>query len=99
MIFAWSIDIRKGKGVLVETAFTNFKNMSEVCALYAAREYHKDVIAVCDTFVERMSSKRERRARKITQNNRKKLCSITEIIVLCNQQNIAHRGLCDSAQI
>ena len=64
VIFARGIDIRKGKGVLVETAFTNFKNMSEVCALHAAREYHKDVIAVCDAFVERMSSKRERRSKR-----------------------------------
>ena len=65
MIFARGIDIRKGKGVLVETAFTNFKkNMSEVCDLHAARVYHKDAIAVCDTFVERMRSKRERRSKR-----------------------------------
>ena len=60
MLFARSIiDIRKGKGVLVETAFTNFKKMYEVCDLHAAREYHKDAIAVCDAFVERVSGKRE----------------------------------------
>ena len=60
-----------------------------MCDLHAAREYHKDVIAVCDAFVERMSDKREsvliqlgEGAREIIQNNRKKLCSITEIIVL-----------------
>ena len=53
MIFARSIDIQKGKGVLVETAFTNFKNMYEVCDLHAAREYHKDAITVCDAFVDR----------------------------------------------
>ncbi len=29
--------------------------MYEVCDLDAAREYHKDAIAVCDTFIERMS--------------------------------------------
>ncbi len=45
---ARSIDVRKGNGVLVETAFTNFKKMYEV-----ARECHKDAIAVCDAFVER----------------------------------------------
>ena len=38
--------------MLVETAFTNFKKMYEVCDLHAAREYHKDAIAVCDAFVE-----------------------------------------------
>ena len=59
MLFARSIDVRKGKGVLVETAFTNFKKMYEVCDLHAAREYHKDAIAVCDAFVERTSGKRE----------------------------------------
>ena len=59
VLFARSIDIRNGKGVLVETAFTNFKKMYEVCDLHAAREYYKDAIAVCDVFVERMSGKRE----------------------------------------
>ena len=37
VLFARSIDVRKGKGVLVETAFTNFKKMYEVCDLHAAR--------------------------------------------------------------
>ena len=85
--------------MLVETAFTNFKKMYDVCDLHAAREYHKDDIAVCDAFVERMSGKREiqlRGAREIIQNNRKKLCSITEITVLCGRQNIALRGHRDS---
>ena len=50
----------KGKGVLVETAFTNFKKMYEVCDLRAAREYHKNAIAVCDAFIKRMSDKREK---------------------------------------
>ena len=81
--------------------FTNFK-MYEVSDLHAAREYHKDVIAVCDAFVERMSGKQEsvliqlRGARETIQNNRKKVCSITEIIVLCGRQDIALRGLRDS---
>ena len=35
-------------------------------------------------------------ARETIQNNRKKLCYITEIIVLCGQQNIALRGHPDS---
>ena len=83
MLLARSIDVWKGKGVLVETAFTNFKKMYEVCDLHAAREYHKDAIAVCDALVERMSGKREsvliqRREgeRETIQNNRKKLCSL-----------------------
>ena len=103
VLFARSIDARKGKGVLVETSFTNFKKMYEVCDLHAAREYHKDAIAVCDAFVERMSGKQERvliqlreGARETIQNNRKKLYSITEIIVLCGQQNIALGGHRDS---
>ena len=73
--------------------------MYEVCDLHAVREYHKDAIAVCDAFVERMSGKREsvliqlrERARETTQNNGKNLCSITEIIVLCGRQNIALHG-------
>ena len=59
MLFARSIDVRKGKEVLVETEFTNFKKMYEVCDLHAAGECHKDAIAVCDASVERMSDKRE----------------------------------------
>ena len=35
-------------------------------------------------------------ARETIQNKRKKLCSITEIIVLCGRQNIALRGHHDS---
>ena len=46
VLFARSIDVRKDKGVLVETAFTNFKKMYEVCDLHAAREN------VCDGFVD-----------------------------------------------
>ena len=94
IIFARSIDIRKGKGVFVETAFTNFKKMYEVCDLHAAREYHKDAIAVFDAFVERMNGKREsvliqlREGVKAILNNRKKFCSITEIIVLSGRQNM-----------
>ena len=103
VLFSRSIDVRKGKGVLVETAFTNFKKMYEVSDLHAAREYHKYAIAVCDAFIERMSGKREcvliqlrEGARETIQNNKKKLCSITEIIVLCGRQNIALCGHRDS---
>ena len=84
VLFARSIDVRIGKGVLVETAFTHFKKMYEVCDLHAVGEYHKDAIPVCDAFIERMSGKREsvsiqlrEGARETIQNNRKKLCSIT----------------------
>ena len=38
VLFARTIGVRKGKGVLVETAFTNFKKMYEVCDRHAARE-------------------------------------------------------------
>ena len=57
VLFARSIDVWNGKGVLVETAFTYFKKMYEVCDLHAAREHHKDAIVVCDAFIERMSGK------------------------------------------
>ena len=52
------MDIHKGNGVLVKTAFTNFK-MYKVCDVPAAREYHKDDIAVCYAFVERMRGKQD----------------------------------------
>ena len=79
--------------------------MYEVSDLHAAREYHKVAIAVCDAFVERKSGKQEsvliqlrEGARETIQNNRKKLCSITEIIVLCGRQNIALRGHRDTGK-
>ena len=37
-------------------------------------------------------------ARETIQINRKKLCSITDIIVLCGRQNIALHGHCDSGR-
>ena len=74
-----------------------------VCDLHADREGHKDAMAVCDAFLERMSGKREsvliqlrEGARETIQNNRKKLCSITELIVLSGRQNIALCGHHDS---
>ena len=54
VLFARSMDIWKGKGVLVETVFTNFMKMCEVCDLHAAREYHNDIIAVCDASEEKI---------------------------------------------
>ena len=54
MLFARSIDIQKGNGMLVETAFTNIKKSNEVCDLHAARDT-TDAIAVYDTSIERMS--------------------------------------------
>ena len=59
VLFAKSIDIQKGRRVFIETAFTNFKKMYEMCDSHAAREYHKDVVAVCDAFVVTMSGKQE----------------------------------------
>ena len=62
--------------------------MYEVCDLHTAMEY-QDSITVCDAFIKRMSGKRESMliqliegARETIHNNRKKLCSITEIIIL-----------------
>ena len=70
--------------------------MYEVSDLHAVWVYHKDAIAHCDAFIERMSGKREcvliqlrERSTETIQNNRKKLCSISEVIVLCGQQTIA----------
>ena len=38
VLFARSTDVWKGKGVFVETAFTNFRKMYEVCDLHATRD-------------------------------------------------------------
>ena len=103
VLFARSVDTRKGKGVFVEAAFTNFKKVYEVCDYHADREYHKAAVAACDTFVEWMSGRREslavqlqRGMRDTIQKNRQMLRSIVETIVLCGRQNIALRGHRDS---
>ena len=99
VLFAKSIDIRKGRGVFIETAFTNFKKIYEMCDFHAAREYHKDAIAVCDAFVVTMSCEQEsvlvqlrEGARETIQINRKKLQSIIKTIALCGCQNISLHG-------
>ena len=103
VLFARSTDVRKGKGVFVETAFTNLKKVYEVCDYHAEREYHKDAVAACDAFVERMSGRREsvaiqlrRGLRDTIQKNRQILRSIVETIILCGRQNISLRGHRDS---
>ena len=104
VLFARSTDVRKGKGALVETAFNNFKKMYDICDIHAERGYHKDAVAACEAFVQVMSGKQESvaiqlrdGARETIQNNRKKLHSIIETIILCGRQNIALRGHRDSS--
>ncbi len=103
MLFARSIDVWNGKGVLDEKAFTNFKKMYEVCSLLASRVYHKDAITLSDAFVKWMSGKRESAliqlregTRETIQNNKKKLYSIIEINIVCGRQNIARHVRHDS---
>ena len=103
VLFARSIDTRKGKGVFVNVAFTNFKKVYEARDYHADREYHKAAVAACDAFVEWMSGRRESVAvqlrhglRDTIQKNRQMLHSIVETIILCDRQNIALRGHRDS---
>ena len=104
VLFARSTDVRKGKGALVESAFNNFKKMYDVCDTHASREYHKGAVATCEAFVQVMSGRQEsvavqlrEGARETIQNNRKKLQSIIETIMLCGRQNIPLRGHRDSS--
>ena len=87
------LDLRKGKGVLVETAFTNFKKMYEVCDLHAAREYHKDAIAVCDAFGVNLT---ERRSKGNYPEQQKEALLYYGDHFLCGRQNIALHGHHDS---
>ena len=101
-LFFKSTDVRKGKGALVETAFNTYGKIYEVCNNHAERGYHKDAVTDCDAFVALMRGKRESidiqlRKGDTIMNNRKKLHSIIETIVLCGRQNIALRGHRDSA--
>ena len=103
VLFARSVDSRKGKGAFIETAFTNFKKMYEVCDTHAEGQSHKDAIVTCDAFVKRMKGTRESIAVQLKaglgetiQSNRQKLQSIVETLILCGRQNIALRGHRDS---
>ncbi len=51
ILFSRIVGTRKGKGVLVELVFTNFKKVYEACDYHADREYHTAAIAACDAFV------------------------------------------------
>ena len=75
-----------------------------MCDLHAAREYHRDTIAVCDAFVERMSGKREinlteRRSKRNHPEQQKEALLYYRDNCLGGRQNIALRGHRDSAQI
>ena len=103
VLFARSTDARKGKGMFVETAFTNFRKAYDICNAHADRQYHKDAVVACDAFIERMSGRREsvavelsRGLKETIQKKRKRLHSIVETIILCGRQNIALRGHRDS---
>jgi hypothetical protein len=100
IIFARSVDTRKGKGVFVEVTFTNFKKVYEACDYHADRENHNAAIAACDAFVGWVSGRHESVAVQLRQglrdNSRHTLCSIVETIVLCGRRSIALRGHRDS---
>ena len=55
--------------------------MYKMCDLHVAREYHKDAVLI----------QLREGARETVQNNRLKLCSILETIILGGRQNIALR--------
>jgi len=69
VLFATSADVRKGKGAFVETAFTNFKKIYELCDAHAGRKYHNDADATCDAFMGRWSGREESVADKNNGNN------------------------------
>ena len=85
VLFAQSTDARKGKGMFVETAFTNFRKAYDICNAHADRQYHKDAVVACDAFIERMSGRREsvavelsRGLKETIQKKRERLHSIVE---------------------
>ena len=94
---------QEGKGALVDTTFNNFKKMYDVCDTHAEREHHQDAAVACEALVQVMSGRQEsvavqlREGARATIQNRKKLQSMTETIMLCGRQNIPVRAHRDSS--
>ena len=88
-------NLRAHAGELVSRALTNFKNATDIMKKHEQNDYHKEAVATTDQFVEVMSGQgdcisiqTDNVAKELVVNNRKKLQSIFETIILCGRQNI-----------
>ena len=101
VMFSRSRSFPAGPGVLVSTALTHFRKALETLEKHAGRDYHKEAVAAMDDVMsgqqKSVSVQLSDAAKELVANNRKKLQSIVETIILCGRQNIPLRGHCNSS--
>ncbi|CAN7944287.1 unnamed protein product [Ixodes hexagonus] len=91
-------------GGLVLTPFVCWKNALETFKAHSESEYHKTAVLDADNFVqavqgESVKERMDSAARVQRQTNRKKLMSITEVVLFCGRQDIALRGHRDAGPL
>ena len=104
VLFHQSTDLRTPPGILVNTPLTNFRKALEILDKHSHKQYHKTAILKMNDFQKVMTNRQtsvqvqlNQAAVELVRNNRKKLVSIIQTIILCGQQNIPLRGHRDSS--
>ena len=99
VLFARISSLRCDPDLLVKTPLTDFKRALEKLDQHADRHYHKQSVVAMDEFVKVLSGEQQdiqsqlddMSTAEVTEN-RKKMRSIVETIILCGRQNIPLRG-------
>ena len=103
VLFGRSENLCPDPGVLVKSPLTKFKNALELLNKHSDKSYHKTAVVKMDEFVKVMTGQQQSIGRwfnessmQLVANNRRKLHSIVETILLCGRQNIPLCGHRDS---
>ena len=98
-MFYRSKNFRAQAGVLVSYALTNFKHATDSLKKHEQKDYHKEAVVKMESFTTVMSGQQDsisvqinNAAKELVAQNRKKLHSIIETIILCGRQNIPLHG-------
>lgn len=93
-------------GALVNKSYTNWKNALEDFSKHAATAYHKrcfahaeNFLSVADGKIEKITNQLSSEHAQQTAENRQKLRSIVETIILCGRQELALRGTNDFGKV
>ena len=99
-----AVNLRADPGVLVTKPLTNLQKALELLGKHEEKPFHKSAVVQMDEFLKVMRNEQPSIRRQLSEataqqvaNNRQKLLSIIETIVLCRRQNIPLRGHRDSA--
>lgn len=93
-------------GALVNKAYINWKNALEDFSKHAATTYHKKCFSLAENFLSVADGKTEKITNQLSSEsarqaaeNREKLRSIVETIILCGRQEFALRGSHDFGKV